>query len=94
MQHTEGFPDVRDRVWPAHSSIGVPRAWLWAYIVQPRSSEATDSVALLARLRSPIAIAIRPRCSTARRTDSCSGAVSLVRSRNFRQNWRNAPRLR
>ena len=95
VQHAQRLPHVGDRGRrPAHSSIGMPRAGVCAYSVQPRSSAATDIVVVLARPRSPMAIAISARCSTARRIEVCSGAVSLARSRSLRQNWRSAPPLR
>ena len=71
-----------------------PRGWVWAYSVQPRSRAASEIVVLLATPSSPMAIAISPRCSTARRIDACSGAVSLFRSRTRRQSWRRMPPLR
>ena len=58
----------------------MPRGGLCAYNVHPRSSAATAIVVVLARPRSPIAIAISARCSTARRIEVCSGAVSRLRS--------------
>src|SRR5271166_5692105 len=78
----------------AHSLIGVPRAGLCAYNVHPRSSGATAIGVVLATPRSPIAIAISARCSTARRMEACRGEVSLPRNRSFRQTWRSAPPLR
>ena len=64
-----------------------------ACIVQPRSSDATEIVELT-QIQIADGDVIRPRCSTARRTESCSGAVSLARNRSLRQNCRMAPSLR
>ena len=72
----------------------VPRGAVWANIVQPRSKADSVSVEVLAAPRSPTAMAIRARCSTARCIEVCSGAVSLSRNTSQRQNWRNAPPLR
>jgi hypothetical protein len=76
------------------ASSGWPRTGECVYSVQPRSSVAIATVAVLATPRSPIAIAISARCSTVRCIDACRGAVSLDRSRSLRQIWRNAPPLR
>jgi hypothetical protein len=76
------------------SSSATPAGWVWAYSVQPRSSAASATVVLFATPRSPMAMAISPRCSTARRIDACSGAVSLLRNRTRRQIWLMMPPLR
>ena len=78
----------------AHSSSGIPRTGLCAYNVHPRSRSATAIVDVLATPTSPMAMAISARCSTARRIEATSGAVSLPRSRSFRQSWSSAPPLR
>ena len=77
---------TRDASAEVASSV-TPRGWVWAYSVHPRSRAANAIVVLLATPSSPMAIAISPRCSTARRIDACSGAVSLLRSRTRRQIW-------
>ena len=72
----------------------LPLGAVWANTVQPRSRPARHSVLVLARSRSPTAIVINARCSTARCSDICSGAVSLSRNTSQRQNCRSAPPLR
>ena len=75
-------------------SSGVPRGGVWENMVQPRSRPATVRVAVFATPRSPAAMVISARCSTARCMDVCRGAVSLSRNTSQRQNWRSAPPLR
>ena len=72
----------------------LPDGGVCAYNVHPRSSGAIATVEVFATPRSPIAMAISARCSTARRMEVCSGAVSLLRRRSQRQNWRRNPPLR
>ena len=90
VQDAERLPHPGDRRRRRRSRrSGCRDAGVCAYNVQPRSSAAIAIVVVLATPRSPIAIAISARCSTARRMEACSGAVSLLRSRSHRQNWRS-----
>ncbi len=87
--HTRATPPS-----PVKSLIRVPDGGVCAYKVHPRSSAAMARVEEFATPTSPIAMAISARCSTARRMEGCSGAVSLLRNRSQRQNWRRNPPLR
>ncbi len=78
----------------AHSLRGTPRTALCEYNVQPRLSSATATTAVLATPKSPMAMAISARCSTARRIEVCSGAVSEPRNLSLPQSWRSVPPLR
>ncbi len=82
VQSAKRFPDAVATPSSVQSLSALPDGGVCAYNVHPRSSGATATVEVFATPRSPIAMAISARCSTARRIEACSGAVSLSRSRS------------
>ena len=95
VQGAQRFPRTgRRRLLPRSPSSGIPDGGVCAYNVQPRSSGAMANIEVFATPRSPIAMAISARCSTARRIEACNGAVSRLRNRSQRQNCRRNPPLR